>query len=265
MTETGPPPASPWSWRTARSFAFATATSGSGVLLLVLLIVAGRWLGDAEYGRFSFALALATVLETLIDFGLKEVATRTVARDRGIAARLVRHTLALKLVVGVLVLLLLVVIARTLRPEPEVRFACYVLGVSSIFRSLLLTFRHTLNGLERYGLESLVVIADRGFLLVFGVAALLGGYGVTGLALAFAIGRFAAFGLAYGIARSQVGPIGLGFDVGYWRDLQREALPFGAFVVVLNLYAYIGTLMLGLLATDAETGPTAPVTDCTRD
>jgi O-antigen/teichoic acid export membrane protein len=238
----------------ARSLAFASATSGSGVLLLLLLIVAGRLLGDERYGQFSFALALATIVETLVDFGLKEVATRSIARDRSIAARLVANTFGLKIALGASALALLAVVTFALRPETDVRAACLLLGASSVVRSYLMTLRHTLNGLERFGLESAVVVADRAFLLVFGVVALTGGFGLVGLAIAFVAGRGLAFALAYAITRRQVGALGLGFDVVYWRDLQRTALPFGLFIAVLSLYSYVDTLMLSVMRSDQETG-----------
>lgn len=237
-----------------RSLAFASATSGSGVLLLVLLIVAGRLLGDERFGQFSFALALATIVETLVDFGLKEVATRSIARDRSIAARLVANTFGLKVALGSSALALLAVVTFLLRPEADVRAACVLLGASSVVRSYLMTLRHTLNGLERFGLESAVVLADRAFLLAFGVVALTAGYGLVGLAVAFVCGRLVAFLLAYVLTRHQVGALGVGFELPYWRDLQRTALPFGLFIAVLSLYSYVDTLMLSVMRSDQETG-----------
>lgn len=240
--------------RFARSLAFSSASAGSIALLLVLLIVAGRVLGQVDYGRFSFALALSMLLETFVDFGLREVVGRTVARDHSSAARVVRHTLGLKLVFAVVGFALYVGLVQALRPEPEVRLACYLMGLSAVLRSFLLTMRHTLNGLERFGLESAVLVTDRALLLALGAGALLSGYGLIGLGVAFVVARLVAVPVAYAVARAQIGPIGVGADLGEWRDLQRTALPFGAFIVVLTLYSYIDTVLLGLLRSDAETG-----------
>ena len=55
--------------------------------------------------------------------------------------------------------------------------------VAAILRSYLLTVRHLLTGLERFGLESLVVVADRLLLLGLGASALFFGYGLTGLSV----------------------------------------------------------------------------------
>ena len=83
-----------------RNMAFASLSAASAALLLVLFIVAGRTLGDVEFGKFSFALALGTIFETLMDFGLHQVTIRAVARDRAQATDLLHHTLGIKLVWG---------------------------------------------------------------------------------------------------------------------------------------------------------------------
>ena len=237
-----------------RNAFFATLSAGSAVLLLVLLLVAGRILGEIDYGKFSFALALATIFETFADFGLKQVTTRTVARDRGLAHRLVSNTVGLKLVLATVAMAGLVFAAGLLRPEADVRLACYLLGASAMLRSYVLTARHLLIGLERFELESLLVVGDRFLLLTTGLGALVFGYGLIGLAAAFVFARVATVCLAYLLSVPQIGRFRPAFDVAYWRDLQTQALPFGAFALVLYLYNYVDTVMLGVLRGDAETG-----------
>ena len=61
---------------------FAAITAGSAALLLSLLMAAARLLDAADYGRFSYALALATVIETVMDIGLGHVTVREIARNR---------------------------------------------------------------------------------------------------------------------------------------------------------------------------------------
>ena len=80
----------------SRNIFFAATSSGSAVLLLGVLVLAGRWLGREAYGRFSLALALATIGEALMDFGLHQVTVRAVARERQSAPSLFRNALALK-------------------------------------------------------------------------------------------------------------------------------------------------------------------------
>lgn len=233
---------------------FATASSGSSVLLLALLIVAARTLGDQVYGRFSFALALAVIFETLMDFGLKEVTTRAIAREPRHATPYLQNTFGLKLALGAGALVALAVAAAVLRPEADVRWAAVLLGVAAVLRSYMTTIRSVFYGVDRFDLETVVLVSDRLFVLAFGAVALLLGYGLIGLAMAFMAARAAAFLLATGLTARTVGRPMPAFDLGFWRDLQLRAIPFGAFVVVLQLYNYLDIVMLGVMRGDSETG-----------
>lgn len=237
-----------------RNIVYAAASSGSAVLLLGVLVLAGRVLGNETYGRFSFALALATIGEALMDFGLHQVTVRAVARDRATASDLFRNSLPLKLGPALLMVLAITVLSRWLRPDADVRTACMLLAVSAVMRSYLLTIRGILQGLELFGRDSVVVLLDRVLLLGMSAAVLMSGGTLVGLAWAFVGARVLALAAALAIARPQTGAFSPSFDLALWKDLQRRALPLGIFLIVLNLYSYIDTVMLGVLSSDAETG-----------
>ena len=237
-----------------RNMAYASVSAASAALLLLLFIIAGRTLGDVEFGKFSFALALGTIFETLMDFGLHQVTIRAVARDRTQATELLHHTLGIKLIWGGVALVALMAAATILRPEWDVRIACYLLGGSLVLRSYMLTIRGVLQGLERFGWDSVVVAADRAILLTFGAIALVAGTGLRGLAIAFVLARATALALAAWLTQAQLGGVGLRFDRAIWRQLQTTALPLGFFLVVLNLYSYVDGVMLGVMRGNVETG-----------
>jgi O-antigen/teichoic acid export membrane protein len=233
---------------------FAGATASSAALLLALFVLAGRVLGRVEFGKFSFALLLGTIFETLMDFGLHQVTIREVARDRARASVILHHTIGIKLLWTAVGLTALFVTATILRPEHDVRIACYLIGGSMVARSFMFTIRGILQGLERFGWDSIVVLTDRIILLVLGAGALYAGMGLRGLALAFVAGRATSLVLAAWMTHSKLGGIGIRFDRDVWWELQRAALPLGFFLVVLNLYSYLDGVMLGVIRGDSETG-----------
>jgi O-antigen/teichoic acid export membrane protein len=237
-----------------RNFAYSMVSTATAALLLALMIIAGRFLGEVEFGKFMFALLLGGVFETLMDFGLHQVTVRAIARDPDRAPILLRHTLAIKLLWATGALALLIMATNALRKEPDVRMACYLIGGASIFRSYMLTIRGVLQGLERFGWESIVVIADRVLLLALGTYALWSGGGLRGLTIAFVVARGLALLLAAGITQMRLGGIALTYDREVWRDLHLTALPLGFFLIVLNLYQYVDGVMLGYFRNDAETG-----------
>jgi O-antigen/teichoic acid export membrane protein len=237
-----------------RNFAYSSVSTATAALLLALMVIAERFLGGAEFGKFMFALLLGGVFETLMDFGLHQVTVRAIARDPSRATSLLRHTLAIKLLWATGALGLLVVTTNLLRSEPDVRMACYLVGGASIFRSYMLTIRGVLQGLERFGWESFVVIADRVLLLGLGYYALRAGGGLHGLTVAFVVARGIALLFAGVVTQLRLGGVGLSYDRDVWRELHVTALPLGFFLIVLNLYQYADGVMLGYFRTDAETG-----------
>lgn len=237
-----------------QNLAFAGASGASAGLLLLLFVIAGRVLGDVEFGKFSFALALGTIFETLMDFGLHQVTIREVARDKSRASAVLHHTLGIKLLWTAAGLTALLITATLLRQEWDVRMACYLIGGALVARSFMFTIRGVLQGLERFGWDSIVVLGDRGLLLLFGAAVLWSGYGLLQLSAAFVLARGAALVLGAWLTQAQLGGVGVKYDRDVWRDLQRSAVPFGLFLVVLNLYSYIDSVMLGVMKGDVETG-----------
>ncbi len=237
-----------------RNFLYATVSAGSAVLLLGVLVLTGRILGDDAYGRFSFALALATIGEALMDFGLHQVGIRAVARDARKAADVFRNSIALKALPGVLMVAAIALLARWLRPDAETQWACFLLAISAVMRSYLLTIRGVLQGLEEFAWDAAVVLLDRVLLLAVSAAILLSGGGIVALCWGFVAARALALAGSLVIAGRRFSPLSPAFDRAMWTDLRRSAIALGTFLVVLNLYSYIDTVMLGILSTDADTG-----------
>jgi len=237
-----------------KSSGYATVTAGSAVMLVALTMIAGRWLPASEYGKFSFAIALATIVETLMDIGLGPVTVRTVARDEHGAGALFRHVLGLKIAWGALGLVALLIAAPIMRSDPTVIRACYLMGVSSAIRSYVLSARGLLQGLNRFDLETVTVVADRGLLLVLGTLVLVSGHGLYGLSLAFVAARLLMFVVVTVIVKGVTGSAVPTYDRAIWIELQAAALPLGFFMITLTLYTYIDTVILGIMRTDAETG-----------
>lgn len=234
--------------------AFAAITAGSASLLLLLLAGAARLLDGADYGRFSYALALATVIETIMDIGLGHVTVRAIARDRASASQVARTVLGVKSLWVGIGLVLMLVTAPLLRSDPAVIRACYLLGVSAALRSILLTIRGVLQGLDRFDLEAATVVADRVLLLVLGLGVLAAGYGVIGLAAAFVISRLLLLVVVVILTSRRGGMPWPSYDFSRWGDIHKAALPLGLFVIAINLLSYVDTIMLGILRTNEETG-----------
>lgn len=233
---------------------YATATAGSAGLLLILLLVAGRFLGVDDYGRFMYALAVTTIIETVMDIGLAHVTVRAVARDPESAPTLFRNVLGLKVAWVGVGLLLVLIAPPLLRDDRVVIHLCYLMGLSSAARSYFLTARGLLQGTNRFDLEAIIVVADRVLLLALGTTTLVMGYDVTALGITFVVSRVVMFVGVTWLLRRLLGSATPTYDRAVWKELQAAAIPLGFFMISLNLYSYIDTVILGAMRTNAETG-----------
>jgi O-antigen/teichoic acid export membrane protein len=189
-----------------------------------------------------------------MDWGLHQVAIRSVAREHSTAGAVFRNSIALKFAPSLVMIVVLTLLARWAKSEPDVRTACTLLAVSAVMRSYLLTIRGVLQGLERFAWDTAVVLLDRGLVLAFSATVLLSGGGLVALGWAFVGARTIAVLVSFVVARGHIGSLVPTFDRELWRDLGQRALPLGAFLILLNLYSYIDTVMLSVMAGDVTTG-----------
>jgi len=233
---------------------YATLSAASAVFMLALQSLISHLLGETVFGRFSWALTLAMFGEALMDLGVHQVTIRSIARDPSRATHLFRNSLALKAVSGAAMFLIMGGMSYLLARDTALWQASLVMLGVAVLRSYLLTIRGVLQGLERFGRDCAVVVVDRLLVLIITGAAVLTGAGLFGIAVSFLLARVLAVGLALSITRPDAGNPKLGFDLALWRDLQREAFPIGLFLVVLNFYSYVDTIMLGVISTFSDTG-----------
>jgi O-antigen/teichoic acid export membrane protein len=237
-----------------RNLVFATLSASSAGLLLLVVVLIQRSLGYYVFGEFSCALSLATIGEALMDFGVHQVTIRSIARDPQSARRIFQNTLALKVMPGLIMFVVLGAVAFVCWPGTDLRLTCLLMLGGAGLRSYLLTIRGVLLGLERFGDESLVVIGDRVVLLVAVGLALFYGAGLVGLGLAFVGARVLTVAGGFALTHRQVGLPRPAFEMDLWRELQVNALPMGAFLIVLNVYNYVDTILLGTMRDAGEAG-----------
>jgi len=238
----------------AKNTIYSAITSITSFFLLILLILAGRYLGDVNYGIFTFSLAFVFTIEIFMDFGLSELTQRSVARDKSLALRYLGNLLTWKIIVSVLVFIVLFLTINLVKSSPEVRFTVYLLGFANILRSFKSTLRAFFRAFERFDLDCLTMYIERASLLAIGTVVLVLGRGLIFFALVFVIVRVFDLGLTFGILNWKIVKVIPQFNFTFLKNVQLEALPFGLFSVIITLYSYTDTVMLSFMRTDAEVG-----------
>jgi O-antigen/teichoic acid export membrane protein len=229
---------------TGRAAGLAGAMLGNNLIALVTTVVFARLLGAAGYGSLG-ALLAAFVILMVPGSALQATVAREVSHELGEGSevagagvhRWMRHlTVALVVVVAVAVLLreqLAAVIGV------ELAWAAAATLPTGWLWLMLSVQRGALQAVQRYRLVGLTLVGEAGLRLVFGVALLLLGLGVTGafLGTTLALGLLV---LAYTIPLRRLLPAPHDADVrtdipGIRRLVARARIPVVAFVLIAVL------------------------------
>jgi O-antigen/teichoic acid export membrane protein len=238
----------------ANMFAKGTSFVVEKAAQLALVAVAGRELGTAGFGRFSYASTLAVLLAFAADLGLTTWTTRALARSPERSVSVLGTGLRLRLAASGVVVLAFVAVALLVRHR-ELAVAVLALGAAALMRGLCDHARAVFRAHERLGDESKLNIAVGVLGMGGGIAGLLSGAGgLAALVLGIMAGTFAGALYGFLLLGRNYGPWAGPADWTLARRMLREAAPFwlaGAFTLV---YARADVLLLAPLSSDAEVG-----------
>jgi O-antigen/teichoic acid export membrane protein len=230
--------------------------AGKGVVLAIgvaSIAVLTRYLGRADYGRYTFALVYMQLFGVLADVGLFTTVVREISKNRERTEELVGNALTLRLLLSLGVIAVAGVVSLVLPYEREVRVAILIAGGPLLLGMLTTTFVTVLQSRLRmsravigdvigravaFGLVLLVAGLDLGFYPVLGAAA--GG----ALATLLVTWRLT---LPLVEIRPRAAP-------AVWRSLLVSAVPLGLALTINALYFRADTLIISLYEPFTEVG-----------
>jgi len=233
--------------------ALATGSLAGQLVGFAALVYVARQTGATNLGAYTFALLLATYFNLFATLGIDYLAMRDVAQDRALLGSIVGETLVLQGVLSVVLYIGLVALAPVLATNHEVAHMVPIVGITLFTTTLTLDWALLALGRSRnvalcrlvgqLAYASLVPLwVVRGPSGVFHYAWLnMFGLAVTAVALMMTFFRLTRARLRVGNARALL------------RRLRRS-MPFAYSLVMIQIYAGIGTLLLGYLDSSHAVG-----------
>ncbi|MBX3234847.1 MAG: oligosaccharide flippase family protein [Nitrospiraceae bacterium] len=221
-------------------------------LLLVNSIVIARVLGVEALGEYGYAMGLAALFGLVPNLGITTVITRAIAQDPDHSLGFFKTALRTQAMLAGLVFLAVVgvaaVLPRQLVPVSYAALAALQLTVGSFSWPYLAV----LGGRSRYDRLAVaeLITGSGGTFLIVGTA-LFGG-SVT----AFLVVHVVTAAASNVIARAIAGPFLPPHDGPHcsFRELLRQAFPFGGGAIVQSLYSRIDLVLLGQLSAAGTVG-----------
>ncbi len=232
---------------------FGVSASTLGFLFL-LAVVAARYLGPDDFGIFSFALAFVFFFDFLLDPGLYHLLIRQIARDKQQAQQYMLHAFAWKLVISPVVLLLIAVTIHFLHDSSRIRDAVYLIALASILKSAKEVYRSGLLAYERFDLEVLSAVIEKGGLFLIGSTVVMLGHGLYGLCWSFVGVRLIDLLVIRHLTKTAFHRSHGRIDIGFLVEMLKAGAPIGFYYVTLNVYNYIDTVMISVMRGSSEVG-----------
>jgi O-antigen/teichoic acid export membrane protein len=233
--------------RVASYVATVAASVGSVALLT-------RYLGPGDFGRYTTAISLTTIISALTEAGLTNLGVREysagdTAQRRRVLAALLGARLALTIICGASAIVFALVAGYDATVLGGIAIGAVALVPSGVQASLTVPLLSSL----RFGALSVLELVRQGVQVGLQVALIMAG---TSLLTLLAVPLPAALAFLAGTVLVVRGSVSLRptFERAELRRLLKLALPFTATTAVGVIYAYVTVVLLSLTTTDAETG-----------
>lgn len=231
--------------------AFSTVTILATFLLHLL---AARFLGVDDFGRFSFAFAFVTLFVPILDPGIYYFLIREISRKLDIASHYLSHALTWTIVISPMFFAIIFIVVGWMNKSPQTITFVYLIALSQFLLALKGLFRSVLLAHEQFNLDAISLAIERFSALIFITIALVAGEQLVIIGWIFVAVRLIDLMITVLIVRFKVCKVSLGLDFSFVKKMVKNAIPIGAFYMTLTVYNYIDTIMLSSMRGDYEVG-----------
>lgn len=224
------------------------------ILSLALSIVIARSLGDAIFGKYSFAIAFTSIFAVFSDLGYNTLLIRDVARDKSRASKYLSNVLLMRAFLFPLIFASIVIAVNVMGYPADTKNVVYLFGVYMLIMSFSDVFKVTFRVFEKMEYEASITIFATMIRLSLGLLVLFMGYGLIELALVFILSGILDLLFCFVICTRRFVKPKIELDFGFWKSTMKVALPISMLSIFGLIYTSIDTVMLSMMKGDAVVG-----------
>ncbi|MFX0195030.1 MAG: flippase [Candidatus Hodarchaeota archaeon] len=223
-------------------------------LAFLFYISLARTFGQSGIGDYAFAFALASLFVLGVEFGLRPLITRDIARNPALANDYCGNLLFAQALLAIIVGLVLHLVSVTLGYSGQMCFLVAMAFIGVALKTIGVSFVAFLEAIEAMDKSAIIEIIARLTIVAFGLALILAGVELRIVMIAHVIGGAAYLGLAlywvkqhFGLSRSKI-------SLGFIKKTLHLALPFAGASALYILYSRIDLMMIHHFIGEEETG-----------
>jgi O-antigen/teichoic acid export membrane protein len=228
---------------------------GEGAIYALLV---ARYLGAAGLGILNLGLALTAVLGILATFGLNTLATREVAKDRGLAGKYVANLIPMEVLLGLAAIGLIVALVNGVGYSQQTIYVIYILSVGMIVSALSSLLLAIFQAFEQLEFQAAVLVITSMVPLCGVVIAIELHLNIIAFALLSLLtggsGSVVALAYVYAICVRRFFVPHLEADFTFWKHALSEAWPMAASAVSVIIFFRIDVVMISVIQGTTAVG-----------
>ncbi|KKH59370.1 hypothetical protein DU74_02210 [Methanosarcina mazei] len=234
----------------------ATALSQviTSILGFLLLIYIARYLGETEFGKYSFAVSFTLLFIIFQDLGISNFIVIEIARRKEIASDYLTNALEIKTISSVLVFGLIYLTINIMDYPPETRHIVYLFGIYTILTYFAQTFKSVFQAFEKMEYVAFITTSEKTILFLLAIYVLTSGFGLIELAYVHILTGAFSILLSYYICFKKIEKPKITTNLVLWKKLIVESIPFGLNTLFGMMFFKIDTVMLSVFQNDADVG-----------
>lgn len=224
----------------------------SKLISLFSVILIARYLGEADYGKYSFVFAFVSFFSIISELGVYQIVLRDIPRSPERTGKLIGNAIIIKIILSVLAYILAVFIINIMGYPQETIIAVQIAAVSlliDIFNIYGVVYEANLK--MKYSVFFFFV----GHVLMLGLILLITyfDFGLNLVILATMAGTAIQNFLTY-IYSTKYVKVKFKIDLSVCKNLIKESLPLALSSVFTIIYYRIDMVMLSMMVGDAAVG-----------
>lgn len=222
-------------------------------LTLVLTVILARYLGATLVGEYTLASSLWTIMGVFINFGMDTLLIKQIARSPEKLPELLGTTLIARSVLFLCSCGIIALYVSLAGFSFTTLVLVALLGIAQLVTQIYLAAQAALQGLELMEYVSLAGVISRVVNTALGIAVLLLGYGVYGIAVVTIAAMAIGLVLQYVVLWRRYS-IRIAFNLAHIWSILRAGLPYLASSLGLVAYGQVDVLVISSLINTTQVG-----------
>lgn len=211
--------------------------------------------GYEAYGEYVSMFNLALILTMLLDFGINNFNSSTIANKPEILTRQFSELFSLKIILSSIYLLLTLLLAFFYGFSGQALYFVMLLGMCQVVAHFSTFVRSSISGLQFFKTDSLLSALDRLVMIILGLIMLFGFIIPTTIVNYIyiqLIGYVTVFLVAVLILSRHLYSFSISFHSGLLTDMLRKTYPYAILAFVMLLYTRTDVLIMKKILIDGD-------------